>query len=126
MKIPYVDHLLLKQSFLYFIRFHSTAASFHASFHSNYPSYKLPHPCRHTLSIIDDIIILYLLFDKDIKFWLQICKLLPSSLWMNHFSIHFWMSRKVGNESVLMRSNYTIIGRVQRSREARSLAWQSE
>ena len=65
-------------------------------------------------------------FDKDIKFWLQICKLLPISLWMNHFSIHFWMSRKVGNESVLMRSNYTIIGRVQRSREARSLAWQSE
>ena len=32
MKIPYVDHLLLKQSFLYFIKFHSTAASFHASF----------------------------------------------------------------------------------------------
>lgn len=32
MEITYVDHLLLKQSFLYFIKFHSTAASFHASF----------------------------------------------------------------------------------------------
>ena len=39
----------------------------HSMLPFNYPSYKLPHPCRHTLSIIDDIIIMHLLFDKELN-----------------------------------------------------------
>lgn len=75
-------------------------------------------------------LIQYLLFDKDIKFWLQICKLLPISLWMNHLSTHFFNSfpdvKKSGKWECFHESQLTIIGRVQWSREVKSLAWPLE